>query len=63
MKKVYESVGDIDLYIGGVTERPLPGAEVGPTFAYIIYKQFENLRNADRFFYDASNPSVSWTKS
>lgn len=60
-KKVYASVRDIDLYIGGVTEERLPGAAVGPTFTYIIAKQFENLRQSDRFFYSHLTQSVSFT--
>jgi len=45
-------VTDIDLYIGGVTEIPLAGAVIGPTFANIFAKQFDNLKQADRFFYN-----------
>ena len=51
MKSVYESVYDVDLYIGGVTEKPLPNAELGPTFAGIFALQFLNLKRTDRFFY------------
>ncbi|XP_032794174.2 peroxidase isoform X6 [Daphnia magna] len=61
LKAVYKSVEDIDLYIGGVTERPLPGAAVGPTFAYIIAQQFDNLRRTDRFFYANLGQTVSFT--
>jgi peroxidase len=60
LKRVYATVGDIDLYIGGVTEKPLPGAVVGPTFHYIIGQQFDNLRRTDRFFYDDLTKSVSF---
>lgn len=59
-KLVYESVRDIDLYIGAVTEKHLPGALVGPTFAYIIKNQFQNLMNSDRFFYSDTSKSVSF---
>ncbi|XP_046656119.1 chorion peroxidase-like isoform X2 [Daphnia pulicaria] len=51
MKFVYESVYDIDLFIGGVTEYPMPDAVLGPTFANIFAYQFSNLRRSDRFFY------------
>jgi peroxidase len=51
MKSVYESVYDIDLFIGGVTEYPMPDAVLGPTFANIFAYQFSNLRRTDRFFY------------
>ena len=63
MKTIYASVYDIDLYIGGLTETPLPGASVGPTFAAIIAKQFRNLRVTDRFFYDDLSQFVSFTPS
>lgn len=52
MKSVYESVQDIDLFIGGVTEHPMPGAVLGPTFANIFAHQFTNLRRTDRYFYN-----------
>jgi peroxidase len=63
LKTIYASVYDIDLYVGGLTETPLPGALVGPTFATIIAKQFRNLRVTDRFFYDDLSQSVSFTPS
>ena len=54
---------DIDLFIGGVTEKPMPGAAVGPTFHYIIGQQFANLRRTDRFFYKDRSQPFSFTKS
>lgn len=63
MKQVYASVFDIDLFVGGVTENPIAGGLVGPTFANMIALQFRNLKFADRFFYDDLSQSVSFTKS
>ncbi len=40
----YATPEDIDLWTAGVTEQPLPGSMVGPTFACIIGKQFHNFR-------------------
>ncbi len=60
---MYQTVNDIDLFIGGVTEIPLPGALVGPTFGNIISQQFENLRRSDRFFYTDLSQSVSFSSS
>jgi peroxidase len=52
MRSVYESVDDVDLYVAGLAEKPLPNAALGPTFAGIFAAQFLNLRRTDRFFYD-----------
>lgn len=62
LEDVYASVFDIDLFVGGISERPLSGALVGPTFANMIALQFRNLKMADRFFYDDISQSVAFTK-
>ncbi|MCL4126202.1 UNVERIFIED_CONTAM: hypothetical protein GTU68_019581 [Idotea baltica] len=49
---LYRHPDDIDLWSGGVTERPLPGAMVGPTFACLIGITFKELRYGDRFWYE-----------
>ena len=48
---VYSDVRDIDLFTGGLSERPLPGAVVGLTFGCIIAHQFHNLKTCDRFWW------------
>ncbi len=52
MKSVYESVQDVDLVIGGVTEYPMSDDVLGPTFANIFPHQFLNMRRSDLFFYN-----------
>jgi hypothetical protein len=48
---VYGTVNNVDLFMGGLAEAHAPGARVGPTFQQIIWRQFENLRAGDRFFW------------
>ncbi len=53
-ERVYAHVDDIDVFSGGLAERPVVGGLVGPTFACIIGQQFLNLRRGDRFWYERS---------
>jgi Ca2+-binding RTX toxin-like protein len=45
------NINAIDLWIGGLAETPTKGAMIGETFGLIIAKQFEALRDGDRFWY------------
>ncbi|KAG1713922.1 Chorion peroxidase [Nymphon striatum] len=51
LKLSYEHVDDIDLFVGGLLEKPVAGGATGETFACLNAKQFEILKNGDRFFY------------
>ncbi len=51
LASVYESVDQIDLWVGGLAEDHLPRAQVGETFHRILSDQFRRLRDGDRFFY------------
>lgn len=44
-------INSVDLWIGGLAENPTPGAMVGQTFGAIIAKQFTDLRDGDRYWY------------
>uniref|UniRef100_A0A0N4ZT87 Peroxidasin n=1 Tax=Parastrongyloides trichosuri TaxID=131310 RepID=A0A0N4ZT87_PARTI len=54
LKKLYGHPGNIDLFVGGVVEKKLADALIGPTFSCIIGEQFKRLRDGDRFFYKNS---------
>lgn len=47
----YGSVELVDPWVGGLAEDPLPGALVGETIATVLRRQFEALRDGDRFYY------------
>ncbi|XP_050308302.1 peroxidase [Anthonomus grandis grandis] len=58
---IFEHPSDIDLWSGGVCEKPLPGSMLGPTFACIIATQFSYSRRGDRFWYELPNQPSSFT--
>ncbi|CAH1406028.1 unnamed protein product [Nezara viridula] len=58
---IYEHPSDVDLWSGGVSERPLPGSMIGPTFGCIIATQFSYARRGDRFWYELPNQPSSFT--
>ena len=60
---MYSNVEDIDLYVGGLSERQVPGGMVGPTFTCLIADQFARLKEGDRFFYEHGGQQGSFTPS
>ena len=54
LSELYETLDDVDLFSGGLSERPLDGALLGPTFACIVGRQFELLRSGDRHWFDSA---------
>ena len=60
LKSVYQSVDDIDLFIGMSVEEP-ENALVGSTFRCLIADQFARLKKGDRYFYDLERQSGSFT--
>ena len=52
LSKIYEHVDDIDVYVGGLSESVIDGGVVGPLFAHMIAKQFNELKFGDRFYFE-----------
>lgn len=50
--QTYGSLDNVDLFIGGLAEKPIPGGIVGAVFSCIFSKTFTALRNGDRFYYE-----------
>lgn len=61
LAKIYEHPGDIDMYTGELSERPVPGAIVGPTLACLIAIQFERLKFGDRFYFEHHSQAGTFT--
>ncbi len=59
-KSLYKSPTDVDLFSGGMAERPSPGAAVGPTFLCLLREQFQRLMDGDRFFFAHRNGGLRW---
>ena len=51
LARIYESVDDIDLFIGSTLETLIPGSLVGHVFNCIIGDQFTRFKRGDRFFF------------
>ena len=52
LEEAYGDVDNIDVWVGGLAEDPVPGSHVGELFHFIIKMQFEALRDGDRFWYE-----------
>ena len=62
LESVYSHHEDIDLVVGGLAERPLSGAVVGPTFGCLLGQQFQILKKGDRFWYENNIPPSAFSK-
>merc|ERR1712142_95210 len=55
LEALYGHPGNIDPFVAGLAEDLVEGARVGPLFLCILARQFQYIRDGDRFFYQ--NPS------
>jgi hypothetical protein len=51
LSEVYGSVDDIELWIGGLSERAFQDGMLGELFTFIVSEQFNRLRDGDRYWY------------
>lgn len=56
LERLYGSVHNIDVWVGGILESQVDGGKVGPLFRCILIEQFKRLRDGDRLWYE--NPSL-----
>jgi len=63
LRSVYKHVDDIDLFVGGLMEKKMPGSMLGQTFTCIIADQMFRTMFGDRFFYSITNSSNPFTKA
>lgn len=52
LKSIYQSVDDIDLFIGGLAEAHVSDGSIGRTFQCILGRQFHDIQRGDRFWYE-----------
>uniref|UniRef100_UPI00398F2A2A myeloperoxidase-like isoform X2 n=1 Tax=Pristiophorus japonicus TaxID=55135 RepID=UPI00398F2A2A len=50
--ELYGTPDNIDVWLGGISEPFVEGGKLGPLFACLIGKQFKNLRDGDRFWWE-----------
>lgn len=57
--QTYGTLETVDLWVGGLAEKPLSGGALGATFACIFANTFSAVRNGDRFYYNNTDLSTS----
>jgi len=60
--QTYGDLNNVDLFVGGLAEKPIGTALVGATFACIFGKTFTAIRDGDRFYYESVRQAGSLTR-
>ncbi|CAL4123854.1 unnamed protein product [Meganyctiphanes norvegica] len=63
LESMYSSVDDVDIFIGGISEKPFRNSLLGHTFHCIVGDQFARLRLGDRFWYENGGMPSSFTEN
>ncbi|XP_067679881.1 peroxidasin-like [Haliotis asinina] len=58
---LYNCINDVDLFVGGISEKSVKRGLLGPTFGFILGKQFESIRLGDRFWYERADKDRIFT--
>ncbi|TRY74903.1 hypothetical protein TCAL_04779 [Tigriopus californicus] len=61
LKTLYNHPNDIDVFVGGLAETPQKGDLTGSTFQCLMAKQFQMLKEGDRYFFTHSEQAGSFT--
>ena len=62
LQRLFGDISDIDLFLGGLMERPADDALLGPTFQCLVGDQFKRLKFGDRFWFEESGQPNSFTE-
>lgn len=49
LQVLYGTPHNIDVWVGAISEPPLPGGRVGPLLSCLLARQFRALRDGDRY--------------
>ena len=56
--QTYGNLRNVDLFVGGLAEEPLPGGLIGAVFACIFKHTFSAVRDGDRFYYENKDSGI-----
>lgn len=57
----FRSVEDVDMYTGGLSEKPVEGGMLGPTMTCLIANQFVRMKTGDRYWYETPEQPQAFT--